>query len=167
MLRFTIALLLAAGVVSAQDSPLVALAKRSNRKASKTPVITNQTVGQRSGRISTVDGAVPPLTTGTTAAAPATAASPAPVTQPARPATPAAPAPAMASSMVAPADPKAASVRNIDPYSTARSVEPSSSARTVAPVSGAQNINPTSTVQTVQPTSTVRTVAPQSTAKSQ
>src|SRR5687767_10909702 len=106
MLRITIVLLLVAGVASAEDSPLVALAKRTNRKASKTPVITNQTVGR--GRIAIPTGGAPP--TPAAAATPAAPATPAPVApalpqwllESPRPAAPAVPEVASSARAVAP-----------------------------------------------------------------
>src|SRR5688572_27283292 len=96
MLRTTLALLLVAGVVSvsAEDSPLVALAKRTNRKASKTPVITNDTIAATKGRISmgggegTTTASNTKATSAPAAKAPAAkaAASPAPPTPQAAPA---------------------------------------------------------------------------------
>src|SRR3954447_11397262 len=59
MFRTLLAFLLFAGVASAQDSPLVALAKHSNRTASKRPVITNDTLATLKGRISFAAGETP------------------------------------------------------------------------------------------------------------
>ena len=155
MIRTTLALLLTTAVVMAQDSPLVALAKRTNRKASKTPVITNETVARSKGRVSlpagdtqAVAAALPALPTPT--AAP-TAQEETP-RQPARAATAAATAPYTA--------PATTTVRNITPESTARTIMPET-ARTIEPATTARQITPQSTVPTVQPASTARNIQPQ------
>jgi hypothetical protein len=155
-------LVLAAFTVSAQeDSPLVALAKRSNRKASKTPVITNATVSGSKGRVSFGGGengqttaALPaPTIAAATAAAPNAKAQPAKAAAAsAKPAYPAATAQMPASSGPA----SSATFKPIT--STATYVAPPSSARTMpatsaVPVAGAQN-----TVRTVQPTSSARNI---------
>lgn len=148
MLRTTLALLLVAGIASAEDSPLVAAAKRSNRQASKTPVITNSTLAKSRGRLSTASEQLPPLPSptvapGTKPAAPAPARDETRTTQTQQPATP------------------ASTARMIEPSSSARSTAPTSSARSVEPTSGVRNTDPSSTARTVQPQSTAKTVNPQ------
>lgn len=148
MRKTIVVLVLAAGVVSAQDSPLVALAKRTNRKASKTPVITNDRVAKSNGRISLAGGEGQALP----AAAPAPPAEPRQVAA-VVPATPAASAPAPASLTT--------TVRNIEPQSSARFIPAQSSARTIDPIA-VRPVVPQSTAPTVQPQSTARNIAPQS-----
>ena len=150
MLRITIALLLVAGVASAEDSPLVALAKRTNRKASKTPVITNQNVGR--GRVAIPTGDAPPAVTPApattpTAAAPAAPALPAWLLESPRPAAP--PVPELSST-----------ARSVAPQSSAQTTMATTSARNVAPTSGAVNYAPQSTAGSVAPASTAQNVQP-------
>ena len=130
--------LLVASVAIGEDSPLVAAAKRTNRKASKTPVITNAKLSKSRAHLSTAAENLAPL--------PKPEAAPAP---PVRPETTAAPA----------------STRPSAIPTTARSVAPQSTAGTVAPTTGAQTVVPQSTGQTVAPQSTGQSLAPQSTAR--
>src|SRR3954454_21411078 len=83
MFRTLLAFLLFAGVASAQDSPLVALAKHSNRNASKRPVITNDTLATLKGRISFTAGETPSGPVPTYVPAPPTPAAQAPTNSPA------------------------------------------------------------------------------------
>ena len=146
MRKLALAVLLLASVsVLADDSALVAMAKRTHRAASKTPVITNDTLAASKGRISVASG---------TASAPAPSSYTPPSTS----------APQHAGVAVAPNKlaptydnftvPQAvagtapqSSVRNTPVESTARSEAPSSSARTIQPESTARNIDPESTVR--------------------
>jgi len=149
-----------AAMASAEDSPLVALAKRTNRKAAKAPVITNETLARGKGRVSLPEGEPAPLpsiaTTSASAVATAAATTPQPVQQPERPrvAPPAAP--------VTPAqNAPASTVRNIEPQSSARFITPAASTvRTVQP-SAAAPVNPQSTAGRIDPQSTVRNIDPQ------
>jgi len=167
MLRTALALLLLATVASAEDSPLVALAKRSNRAASKTVVITNETVTASKGRISDPAGDTQPAQTTSAPATPRAAATPAPARTPTPQATPAAaPAyPAKKTGAVA-ASPEYAlptTARNIEPQSTVRNVDPQSTARNVDPQSTVKNVDPQSTARTIEPQVTVRNIEPQTT----
>jgi hypothetical protein len=144
-------LLVAASVSFAQDSPLVAAAKKTNRKNPKTTVITNDTVGKGSGRVSYASGAPKPLPVvpATTSTAPATPAqkadnTPRPTNQP--PATD-------------PVSGYQTTVRNIEPQSTIRTTTPqATTARapqtvpTTMPNSAGRNIDPSSSARNVQPT---------------
>lgn len=147
-------LLVASFTAVAQDSPLVALAKRTNRKASKSKVITNETLVTASsrGRVS--------VATGDTSAPPPPPAEVTPAGQRSYvvSSTPAAPR------EIAP-EPTypAASVRNIDPASSARSVAPASTARSVDASNGVRYIDPQSTSRTIQPGSSAQNIQPQST----
>jgi hypothetical protein len=128
-------LLTTAMVSAAEDSPLVALAKRTNRKAAKTPVITNATLAGSTigkGRVSMPAGEALPLPRVPSAAAPQAAATPA-----------AAPAPrAAAAAPVATTTPAY-------PSSTARIIEPQSSIRSIVP-SAAAGMAPQSTARNVE-----------------
>jgi hypothetical protein len=161
MRKILVVLLVVAGSVSAQDSPLVALAKRTNRKASKTPVITNATVAASQGRMS--------MAAGEAAAAQSQTATPAAAATEAAAATPAAVPPAPAVQYVAPktitrAAPVVTSYMP-QPASTARNIEVQSTAVTIAPVSTVQNIEPASSARTVEPPSSARNVEPASTVR--
>lgn len=155
MLRITILVVLAAASVSAQDSPLVALAKRTNRAASKTPVITNETLARSRGRLSTPAGETATASNAQPAFVPSAAPS-----QPVAPRTPQAP---VTEPATPPGYPAASTVRNVEPQSSAQFVNPQSTARTIVPASGATHVNPQSTAQTVQPASTARNIPPQTT----
>lgn len=137
MRRMIPLLLLIAAVASAEDSPLVALAKRTNRKASRTPVITNEMVARSNGRLSMPAGetinpanSLPPL------------------------------APAAAAATTKPAN-AASNTGTVEPQSPIRFLSPQSTARNIDPSSGAVRITPQITAQTVQPESTAQTVQPQ------
>jgi len=163
MLRTTLALLLFAGAALAQDSPLVALAKRSNRAASKTVVITNETIAASKGRISSADG---DTQNSQTTAAPAPARPTAARTaSPQAPATPAAKPAAKTAAVVAPAAEYSlpSTARNIEPQSTVRNVDPQSTVRNVDPQSTVKNVDPQSTARTIEPQTTVRNIEPQTT----
>ena len=141
-----IGLLLTTAMVSAaEDSPLVALAKRTNRKAGKTPVITNATLGASTtgkGRVSMPEGEALPLPSVPASAAPkaaAPAAAPAPRAAAAAPAAPATPA---------------------YPSSTARIIEPQSSIRSIVP-SAAAGMAPQSTARNVEPQAVAPVKPPQ------
>lgn len=142
MLRTTLAFLLLAGVASAQDSPLVALAKRTHRTASKTPVITNESLATLKGRVSFAAGQ--------------TQSAPAPAYVPAS----SAPGPQARTTSAAPAVPVdyslPSSARNIEPQVSARTTMPESSAHTIEPTSGARTIEPQSTARTIEPQVVVR-----------
>lgn len=154
MLRMTAVVVLGSAVVlTAADSPLVALAKRTNRSASKTPVITNATLAQHSGRISIatdVENAskqapkLPPAT---------------PRQEPARTAVSPAAAPRPTITMATPVNPST-TVRNIEPQSTAVTVTPQSTAGVIQGTSSVQSITPQSTAGTITPQSTARTITP-------
>ena len=135
-------LLFVSVVAQAEDSPLVALAKRTNRKASKTPVITNETVAKSGGRVSIASGPATPLPVLPPAPAVATAAPTAPAKE-------------------------APSTTDVGPPTTARNIDPASSARTIDPASGAGQIEPQSyTVRSIDPTTTtVRSIDPASSAQ--
>ncbi len=167
MLRIALVVMLVAGVASAsaQDSPLVALAKRTNRKASKTPVITNETVAASKGRLSTAAGDTTASTSTQTAVVAGTV-SPAPMAPQAK-----AKAEAQAQAQAAtpevpayrtPTNP-ASTVRNIEPQSSARNTDPQITARTIDPSAAPENANPQSTARTIAPESTARTIQPQQT----
>ncbi|HEX2123617.1 MAG TPA: hypothetical protein VHL59_18450 [Thermoanaerobaculia bacterium] len=168
MLRTALVVLLVAGVASAEDSPLVALAKRTNRKASKTPVITNETVAASKGRLSMAAGDTT-ASTGTQETSAAVVAGP---VSPARlapqakaDAQPQAPAPAAAAVVDpyrTPTNP-ASTVRNIEPQSSARNTDPQVTARTIDPSAAPVNANPQSTARTIAPESTARNIQPQQT----
>ncbi|HEY0139850.1 MAG TPA: hypothetical protein VGF48_03080 [Thermoanaerobaculia bacterium] len=168
MLRTLPLVLLLAGTVLAADSPLVAAAKRSNRKASKTPVITNDTVGGSRGRVST---STPAEVTASTNGQPANAqrasatgmtAAPAPAA-PTKAAAPTEPAPVV----VVSANPSfpTTTVRNIEKSSTAQTSATTSTARIIEATSGARVIEAQSTVQTTSPQSTARNIEPQQTSR--
>ena len=143
-------LLVAAAVATAQDSPLVAAAKKTNRKNSKTPVITNATVGKGNGRIAYASGEPKPLPS-----VPATA-----TTAPAAPAAKADNTPRPSNQQPAP-DPVAGyqtTVRNIEPQSTVRTSTPQA-APARAP-QGAPTTMPTSAGRNIDPASSARNVAP-------
>ncbi|HVG24073.1 MAG TPA: hypothetical protein VND45_07970 [Thermoanaerobaculia bacterium] len=153
-------LVLSAAVVSAEDSPMVALAKRSNRKASKAPLITNETIARSRGHVS--------LPAGTAVNAPA----PLPATVDAATTPAAAPTPRAAATEPARTDALGrsyapSSARNIAPESTARNITPTSSARTINPTTAAGNITPQTTAGRIDPRSTARTITPQSTAQTE
>jgi hypothetical protein len=153
MLKTGLALLLVAGVASAADSPLVALAKRTNRKAPKTAVITNDNLATGNGRVST--GSQPSGTAPTaTPAAQATQAAPA--TSPAP-----APTGARIAGAPAPVETPTTSVRNVEAQSTARNVEPTVTSRSVDAPTTAKYVTPLATAKSNEPPSTVRNIDPQ------
>jgi hypothetical protein len=163
MLRIILVSLVFAGVVSAQDSPLVALAKKSNRKASKTPVITHQTLANRD-RIAVPAAEPAPAAepTPATAAHPAVAPAPATAATPATaPAKPAAPAGARVAVAAVPSNYSGTTVRNIEPSSSAQVIAAQSTAATTPLTSGAGRFEPQATGRAVQPASTARSVQPQ------
>src|SRR3954470_17286907 len=137
MFRTILAVLLLATVASAEDSPLVALAKRSNRSASKLPVITNESVASSKGRIS--------FTAGETPSVQASAGHvPAPASSTVAPTTPAPPAaraytPTTASAATSADYNLPSTARNIEPQSSATKTEPQSTARTIEPSSAARS----------------------------
>lgn len=143
-----VAFLLVTVSAAAEDSPLVALAKRTNRQASKRPVITNETLAKSSNKVSFASGDSLPA--------------------PALPKAPSTPTSQQtANSPVAQNAPKdlAGQAGNY-PTSTARTIDPQSSARTIDPQSTAGTIQPTSdTVRQINPTSTAANIQPQSTAQ--
>src|SRR5436853_5077915 len=128
MFRTLLAFLLFAGIASAQDSPLVALAKHSNRSTSKRPVITNDTLATLKGRIS--------FTAGETPSGPVPTYVPAPPT----PAPHAAPTTSPAPAVTAEDYSLPSTARNIAPQTSASTTAPQSTARTIEPVSGARNV---------------------------
>lgn len=133
-----------AGVAAAQDSPYVALAKRTNRKA-KSPVITNETVANSKGRLSTPAGETTPAENAMRFSAPTSAKTAKPAvkaqesTQPALPQT---------------------TAKNLAPQSTAPVVKPQSTAPVVAPQSTAPVVKPQSTNRAAEPGSTAKNVNP-------
>ena len=150
-------LLFAATMLSAEDSPLVALAKRANRAKSKSMVITNETVTHSKGRFSQASGDGATVTV-------ATAPSPAAAT-PTAGATPAASRPAAAPSQritlpgeVGSGAYGASTARIIEPQSSARNIEPTG-ARATAPVGTTQPMGPT-VVAPVMPQSSARNITP-------
>ena len=164
MLRAIVGLFLIASVVSAEDSPLVALAKRANRKASKTPVITNETVARSRGRFSLPAGQETATAAEVkSASAVPSAATPPPVPMPTPAVTPP-PAPAPAQGVtpgtLGTGAYAASTARNIVPQSSVRNIEPQSSARTTLPASTARSI-PAPTAPIVVPESTARNIQPQ------
>jgi hypothetical protein len=164
MIKTTLGLLLVATVASAsaQDSPLVALAKRTNRKAPKTTVITNETVAAASGRLSM------PAGDASKAAAPATSSTARPEAQVngASVQTVAPPPAAKAKAQPQTAEqPRRTTVRNIQPESTARNLDPASSARNIQPESTVRNVQPESSARNVEPATTARNIEPASTAR--
>jgi len=155
MRKLTLAILLLASVSAlADDSDLVALAKRTHRATSKTPVITNDTLAASKGRISISSGTastpaatpavMPAVSTSTPAAKPvaqqaSVAVAPNRVSAPIDNVTvPAA---------VASTEPQSSSVHYTPAESTARIMTPESSARDIQPQSTARNIQPESTVR--------------------
>ena len=144
-------LLLAATLVSAEDSPLVALAKRATRAKSKTMVITNETVTHSKGRFSQASG-------DSTTAAPAPAAAATPVPAPRSQQNPAV--------LTAPLKTTLPGEVGSGAYgpSTARIIEPQSSARNIEPTGARPTAPAATTVQTIGPT-VVAPVTPQSTAR--
>lgn len=167
MRTMILGLLLTTTLVSAEDSPLVALAKRTNRTVSKKPVITNATLSGSAGkgRVSMSSGEAVPLPS--IAAAPARAQSAAAVAAAAAtPATPQAPATA-APAATTPATPApavsaygASTVRNIDPQSSARAIAPASTGRTIEAASTSRTIEATNAGR-IDPQSTARNIQPQ------
>ena len=159
MLRAIIPLCLVAAFASAEDSPLVALAKRTNHKASKRPVITNETVAASRGWISIAFGE-----TTASSMTPAVASSPSPIPPPS-------PTVAAPANLASPTIPSAAAtqtssypsstVRNIEPASSVTTVAPESTTRTTEPSSGAGRIDIQSTARTIEPDSTVHNSQPQ------
>jgi hypothetical protein len=155
-----VALLTAALVsaTSAEDSPLVALAKRTNRKATpKAPVITNEMVSKSKGRLSMAGGDGTTATNSAPTLPPAAAPAPATTTTPPPVGVPV----VRVTSAPAPAYPSSA--RNIDPQSTVQFRDAQASARTIDPTSGAGRIDPQSTAGTIQPATTAQNIPPQST----
>jgi hypothetical protein len=151
MFRTALALLLLATVAAADDSPLVALAKRSKRTASKTPVITNETLEASKGRISyAADASSTPSTSAPVPAAAKSTAVPAD-SQPRKQAPAAGPAATAATEYSLP--------------STARNIEPQSTVTLTTPQSTVHNVDPQSTARAADPQSTARNVDPQSTAR--
>ena len=160
MIRTALALTLVAAFASAEDSPLVALAKRTNRKVSKTPVITNETLAQSKGRFSASTAEPAPLPRAVTTASSIANAQPAAQPQTAAASSvPATPAPRPIQPAVAPAY-GTSTVRNIDPATSARNIEPQSTARTITP-SAPPTVTPQSSARNVQPSSTARNIQPQ------
>jgi hypothetical protein len=159
MLRTFIALCLVAGFASAEDSPLVALAKRTNasRKPSKRTVITNETLAGGRSVLTTAGGQ---------AAGSATTTDPSPyalylATAPRLPVRPASEAtPDTMSTDSRPLYP-ATTARTIEPTITAVTIEPESTIRTIEPTSGAQNIEPQVTARSIPTESTANTIEPQ------
>jgi hypothetical protein len=168
MVKAIVGLLLVAAVASAEDSPLVALAKRANRKASKTPVITNDTVARSRGRFSLPAGQETATAADVSSASAGSAASPAapppPAAMPAPVVTPkpaAAPTQGVTPGTLGTGAYAESTARNIQPaQSTVRNIEPQSSARNVTPASSARSI-PAPTPPTVVPQSTARNIQPQ------
>ena len=155
---------MAVSAASAEDSPLVALAKRTNRKASKTPVITNEMVARSQGRLSMPAGetpsasnALPPLSPASTPR-PATTRAAGPSKSQATVATTTA-TPTTTPTTATPNGPSS-TARSYEIQSTARTVTPQSTVRTVEPYSGAGRIEAQSTAQTIQPASTAQYVPP-------
>lgn len=157
MRNLTLAILLLASVsVLADDSDLVALAKRTHRATSKTPVITNDTLAASKGRISISSGTASPPAPAP-AAMPAVSTTSAPAPKPvAQHAAGVAVAPNRVSAPidnvtlpaeVAPTAPQTSSVHYSPAEGTARSVTPESTARNIEPTSTARNIQPESTVR--------------------
>lgn len=154
-----IAFALLAVTAIAEDSPLVALAKRSHRAESKTPVITNDTL-IKSGRASFATGDpanAPTLPPAQSAPAPA-ASAPSPATPVAQPRfnypAPGADAQQATSSSVRNIDPTQSTVRYIEPQSTVRNIDTAVTVRNIDPQSTANNIDPQSTARTIEPVST-------------
>ena len=151
MLRLMLVVLLLTSFASAADSPLVALANRTNRKASKTRVITNETLAASKGRISVASGEAAGPSAGRRLP-PAPAPPPRVAPQQAQTAAPS----ATTTPAYAPT-----TARNIEPSSSAQSITPQSTAGTIQPSSGARRIDPQNTSRTIQPASTARTIEPQ------
>ncbi len=140
-------MLLAATAMSAEDSPLVALAKRVNRAKSKTMVITNETVTHSKGRFSQASGDATPAPLPTPAASSPAPAAPTPQAKPvALPAPQRTPLPGEVGS-------------GAYGESTARIIEPQSSARNIEPGVRAQPMGPT-VVAPVLPESSARNITP-------
>ncbi|HYH07740.1 MAG TPA: hypothetical protein VEK11_11855 [Thermoanaerobaculia bacterium] len=153
MRKIVLGLLLVTTVASAEDSPLVAAAKRTNRKAPKSRVITNDTLARSGGgRMAVASGeakplpVVPPSTT--PAPAPQSTSRPSPTTVPA-------PAPAMGDGT------PYTSARNIDPQASARTIAPTSSITVAPPPSSAGRIDPSSSGRNIDPSSSARNIEPQ------
>ena len=147
-------LALAAAVSAFADSPMVQLAKRANRKASTSRVITNATVGKGEGRVST--GSQPAAAAPTVPQSASTTTS-APAKQPA-PRTDTAPLPN--------AYQQPPQKNSSMPASSAKNVEPTSSAKSNDPTITAHSTTPPSNVKTTQPTAnTVKNTTPSTTAR--
>lgn len=140
---FLTATLAVANDAVADDSVLVALAKRTNRQASKTPVITNETLATSTGRISVASGdakATPSAPSTTTATG------------------------AKVSVIAVPANPTGGTARNIPAQSTATNEAPRSSAANAQPQSTARAADASSTASNSSVNSSARYSEPQSTA---
>jgi hypothetical protein len=167
MLRMTLALLLVTFTASAQDSALVALAKRTNRKPAQAPVITNDTVGGSKGRVSFGSSEQAAPASGANASTPRAKKTATPAATPSAKTPPPAATDAAKEPEKADAPVKSTTVRSIEPQSTARTIAPPTSARTIEATSGARLIPAQAgTVRTTQPQSTARSIQPQSTARS-
>jgi hypothetical protein len=158
MVRTIIALSLVAGFAYAEDSPLVALAKRTNasRKPSKRMVITNETLTGSRTQLTTAGGQ---QTTPATTTDPLVAWLNSPSALPAAVRTPseAAPESLPATDSAYPAT----TARTIEPSITAVTIVPESTIRTIEPSSGAQSIEPESTARSIPTESTANTIEPQ------
>ncbi|HET7437392.1 MAG TPA: hypothetical protein VFN10_21990 [Thermoanaerobaculia bacterium] len=149
----TAVLLLTATVVAADDSPLVALAKRSHRNAPASAiVITNETLAKSGGRLSVASGEARPINL-PPAADVAPAANATPANKPAAAAAPVAPAVDLDNYPVS-------SARKIEPQITARTIDAQSTARTIDPVV-APIAPPPMTVQVYEPQGSARVIEPQ------
>ena len=150
MRKLTLAILLLASVsVFADDSDLVALARRTHRAASKTPVITNDTLAASKGRISISSGS---------ASTPTVTPAPASYTPASTPAAPHASV-AVAPNKLAPTYDNVTvpnAVATTAPQSSVRYTPAESTARSETPASTAHNIQPDSTARNIEPESTVR-----------
>lgn len=124
----------------------MALAKRTNRKASKTPVITNETVAASKGRLSIASENSAPLPKFEPSATPAPAAK--------KPA-----ATAASTSATPPSPPSTA--RNLEAQVTNRNMGAQSTAGVIKPTVGARNLDAQSTGRSYQGESTARTIPAQ------
>lgn len=160
MFRTTLVVILLAGFAAAQDSPYVALAKRTNRKASKTRVITNETLVRARTYSESTEGeqatTAPAAAAATAQQAAVTEETPAPAPVASVNATTGLLLPPV-EQLTEPSYPTTA--KTIAPESTARTV-PAEMARNIEPTSGAQTIEPQSTIQAVEPASSARNIEP-------
>lgn len=153
MSRIALALALAllfATTLAAEDSPLVALAKRTNRTKPKSKVITNETLSKSGGHIATTD-----------AQAPLPAPLPATATTAQQPKTPAA-APSEAQQVIERNTPRWIAPSAVEPPRSQTPIQPASSQQPTAADAGQKRTaaEPAQKPMTVE--SSNKPIAPQS-----